>query len=815
MNAFDKDIRLDRNGEPLHGRIYFLQKDTNQLDSIYTYDEQNNLIPCNNPVYTNINGFLEYDVILENRIYSIKQERYLGNLDDPKSDTKPSSWEDDRWYYAGFSIENGKEDTVVYGYESIKHADPSIGTLTVIGYHNDFDCGARTYVWDKTATDVEDFGQIFKSNVQNTGRWVLVNSLPYIPSEYYGVYPGHLENLQTLFGASLLYGSDNKISSPKAIKMHRGVYNLTSNVSTSRTLLLEDEIDFGSTYQVTCKDVKIIGSGNLKKPIGNFKFTGSDVTVDSYIFYDLFKMLYSGAKTIHIYDKQANQVAERTAAITCKDMTFISHGTLTIPGHYYITLDNCHLIGDKLFGNGFYFKFKNMEVTDKTFVDYFASGEIDPATCSIHIDNFENPDKYVYAAMHSFDLSEIDLQGHTYAVDNTQVYQILNTKPMTFRNGYLGKVCALTDVNIENCNVHDFQIKNGTVNFKNCNIDKVSYENQGVIFNFVDCFVHDFDWDNETKVELNAINTTLNCDIGDSLTQGKTGDNSNPLLGTLRLWKSRVYGNIVVRGPLEMEESFVRDSIWTQDFEEGGFHVIRSTMKDSTICGRHIMQHYKPYRTGVRSSCVWINNKFSNVEKNPIYPESWSDPVGEGKFTKDDVTTLYLDPYPKNHIWVYKSNRGPKAIPDFPTGSYVGWFGFGSKNYGGYAAFEPVPMVYPGHSIKGFDEDGWPITMDYEDVYIPNVKWSIRFYRELWWENNHTQKFEHNPHNPSQIFEAITNKEYGAVNYKPFKQTSYYENSSEAYFRVGFRTSSDTVSYGDWELYGTLDVVDTNSRLVY
>ena len=68
MIAFDKDQRLDINGKPLYGRISFFQKDTDQLDEIFVYDENDQLVPCENPVYTDINGFLEYDVILENKI---------------------------------------------------------------------------------------------------------------------------------------------------------------------------------------------------------------------------------------------------------------------------------------------------------------------------------------------------------------------------------------------------------------------------------------------------------------------------------------------------------------------------------------------------------------------------------------------------------------------------------------------------------------------------------------------------------------------------------------------------------------------------
>ena len=371
MIAFDKDQRLDINGKPLYGRISFFQKDTDQLDEIFVYDENDQLVPCENPVYTDINGFLEYDVILENKIYTVHQEKYLGDYSDPKTDTRPQMWADDRTYYTGLEISNGSQDSVVYGYESIADADTSLGSITVVGYHTNDDCGARTYVWDENSNNAIDNGQVFGSRLQSGGRWLLVHSLPYIPSEYYGVYEGHLENMSALFGASYEYGTDNRIISPKVIKMKRGDYNIQANYSTGRTLLLEDQVDFGSAHTITCKNIQFAGARN-SKPIGNFHFNGGYVEVDSLIFYDLFEMLYSGAKTIHIYNKLASQTNAKTGNITCSNITFIGHGQIEYTNNaYHITFDGCHFIGDHFLKPGYTFYQRNMVVSDKPFFRFF------------------------------------------------------------------------------------------------------------------------------------------------------------------------------------------------------------------------------------------------------------------------------------------------------------------------------------------------------------------------------------------------------------------------------------------------------------
>jgi len=366
MIAFDKDQRLDLNSKPLHGRVSFFQKDTNQLDRIYIYDENDELVPCSNPVYTDENGFLEYDVILENKIYTVHQEQYLGDYSDPKTDVRPQMWQDDRTYYTGLELSNGNSETLIYGFESIANADTSLGCITVVGYHTSDDCGARTYVWDRTSNDAVDFGQVFGSNHQSSGRWLLVSSLPYIPSEYYGVYEGHLENMSALFGASFEYGTENRILSPKVIKMKRGNYAIQSDYSTNRTLLLEDDVDFGPNHTVTCKNIQFAGARNMK-PIGNFHFNGGYVEVDSLIFYDLFQMLISGAKTIHIYNSLVSQTSVKTANITCSNITFIGHGQIAYTGSYHITFDGCHFIGDHFLSVGSLFYLRNMVVSDKPF----------------------------------------------------------------------------------------------------------------------------------------------------------------------------------------------------------------------------------------------------------------------------------------------------------------------------------------------------------------------------------------------------------------------------------------------------------------
>jgi len=64
MIAFNSRALTTQDGRPLYGRVYFFNKDTNQIDNIFKYNQLNQLVPAANPQYTNAEGFIEDDVIL-------------------------------------------------------------------------------------------------------------------------------------------------------------------------------------------------------------------------------------------------------------------------------------------------------------------------------------------------------------------------------------------------------------------------------------------------------------------------------------------------------------------------------------------------------------------------------------------------------------------------------------------------------------------------------------------------------------------------------------------------------------------------------
>jgi len=441
---------------------------------------------------------------------------------------------------------------------------------------------------------------------------------------------------------------------------------------------------------------------------------------------------------------------------------------------------------------------------------------VDIATCTLDIDNFESVDTFVLTAR-SCGFTTIDLNGRS-LYSRPDVSTLLDGSGLTYMNGSLGNIAVPENTYFNNCKIDKVRLTGATeVGFVSCRIGTLVHESQDTVITLIDSWVAELQHNKNLNCVMGATQTVFNSSIGSGLTQGAVGDNSNPFVGGLTLLDCAVYGDIVIRGALNIERTEVRGSVWTQDFVYNGDNFISSSMKDCVISGRHLLQHYQPYRTGVKTACVWINNTFSNTEKNPIYPESWSDPLGEGTFTRNDCSTLYLDPYPTHHTWIYKGNTGPKIIPEYPKGSYTSIINIADTHgVEGYATIQEVPYVAPGHSIKAV-HDGEDERMDYEDLYMNDLKVNLHFYRELYWTGSHETVHRPDPLGNAAVVRSFsTNKDYtfdGGYHWtcKPRKTTAFWENSSEAYFRIMFDIDSDNHDWGNMEEYGCLDIMPYTS----
>lgn len=455
---------LSSDGKPVHGRFYVFQKDTNQVADVFTYDSNNSLVSGQNPIYTDIHGFPEYEVILEDRIYSIVVERYLGNYADPKTDDRPEMWETCNSYYFGVQVDQ-TESSTIYSVNSLPEADVSLGTIDVIGYYNSFDCGKRTYVWDENSVDLADGGYVFRSNKSSTGRWILLNDLPYIPSEYYGVYPGHIENMNKLTDCPDSVGYQGRVKVPACIKFATGTYNLTTLISTGlRAILVDNKTCFGNQYTVCCQGITVLGTVNPNNGeyIGKLNLFNAQEIRYSW-FADIDSFLTCPAEKMIVDSYGINNELARDITLRSVNIEFAG-GRLfwTSSNNYKLTIEHCIVDGEAQFitdgvnvawWNCFSenTRFENMVYSDK----YVRGGgnAYSFANCTLDIDNFKNYDNFVEACL-DYDYPLINLQGH--AVNNVTLTN--SQRSITITNGTINSLhvnASRCEITLINCVVNN------------------------------------------------------------------------------------------------------------------------------------------------------------------------------------------------------------------------------------------------------------------------------------------------------------------------------------------------------------------------
>lgn len=612
MIAFNSRALTTQDGRPLYGRVYFFNKDTNQMDNIFKYNQLNQLVPAANPQYTNAEGFIEDDVILSDKIYTIYQEEYIGDMVDYKTDEEPSHWKADRNYYEGIGIPKPEiEEHIVFTLAALQAASTDFDKVTVIGYNTPFDCEPRTYIYDATAVDNVDYGQVVDSI--SDGRWILLNDKPYVPSTYYGVYAGNLQNINRFMARANAIGTNGAVKTPDVNYFTDGTYNITQNITTVHSIMLGSAI-FPENFSVSCH--KLIVNKSAK---GKFKYVDVSTPADSDNFYNFEDLFACGSNNIIVRaDTSTYTDVLDDFSIHNKIITFENNAQCLTTAK--ITFNNCVLNGSKFIDSGI---FRNMEFTDKYLIDTNANiiSMID-ATCSFDINKFIDKSNYLTCMVYVGN-TDIDLIG------NTIDYTLVNDIDLTLRNAN-GKLKTQT---------YDSLIKLYDSNLE------LTTEASGV--------------------SAEAYNSILS-------TQGSFSDvnliysNTNNIVNTdtLRMNHSSVYGAQAANsiymtngsiGSFETTYLSAYNSRLEKDFwvHDNG-HSINADIMNCSINGFQIIDGASGNDIQVR--CKWLNNTYTT--------------------TSDICMTVtaqnYLASAASAHSYEYKGNNGAFST-DYNTYDYFEW----------------------------------------------------------------------------------------------------------------------------------------------
>lgn len=403
----EQDLFLDINMQPLvNGKVEVLEPVSNNYLNIYTYTDAEYTI-ATNPLRLDIEGRALH-TYFSDRLSYVRVYAYKG-LDENNHEI----FEFVRDYMCG-EDENAESRDYVIGIEALKNLDPSINSsVNVIGYYDAYDCPLRTYYWDAQCSQDADNGYIVASDVSDTGRWILAFSGEYLPSNYYGVYPGHTSNINALLSYIEYVGTALTKTAPGVWFVPGKYSDSTVALITTKKLLIDNTSSFTYDSITSNNDIKIVG-GETDHFITDLYGVK---TAHSSWYKSLQGFLDSGAKEL-IFDASNNftKAAVMTKNTTLSNVHLVNNTNAYADrfgfNNFTLTLDKCTVDDHLFYPSTSRLYFRNMLVTDR----YFYSPNVNNMDISrinadnIYLCNFDNAAIYL-KWMYQKGYTDIDMEG--------------------------------------------------------------------------------------------------------------------------------------------------------------------------------------------------------------------------------------------------------------------------------------------------------------------------------------------------------------------------------------------------------------------
>ena len=390
----------------VHGKLEILDPVSNNQLTIWSYTDDQYTVMAN-PVILDIEGRVPQTVFCDRIVY-VRVYAYKGN----DENNKPI-YEFVRDFYAGEN-ENSESREYTVGIEGLKDLDPSVNSsVNVLGYFNAYDCPMRQYVWDAECTQDADNGYIVASDVSDKGRWILVFSGEYLPSNYYGVYPGHTSNINALLSYIKYVGTALTKTAPGVWFVPGEYSDSTVALITNKKLLIDNSTSFSYKSITSNDDIKIVG-GETDHCITDLYGVKS---AHSSWYKTLQGFLDSGAKEL-IFDKSNNftQASVMTKNTTLSNVHLVNNTNAYANwmgfNNFTLTLDRCTVDDHLFYPLTSRIFFQNMLVTDR----YFYGPNVNNMDISrinadnIYLCNFDNAAIYL-KWMYQKDYTDIDMEG--------------------------------------------------------------------------------------------------------------------------------------------------------------------------------------------------------------------------------------------------------------------------------------------------------------------------------------------------------------------------------------------------------------------
>ena len=456
--SLDNTPFLDRsNGQPVEGRIRIYEHGTDVYKTLYTA-EGDQYVTAANPQLIH-GGYPDSSLFADLGIVDIHLDKYIGAEGQMSVESPDEDFEQIDVFEFGldYDIEQATAN-IVKDLGELRNTNPELGLVTVTWYAEEGDCFPRQYIWDALCQNEEDGGYVVRSDVSDTGRWVLLWGDEVLPCTVYGVRPGDESNMNLLLNYQTTVGSFALKTAP-CVRFITGSYTENVNYATSKELCFDKGAQFVNSV-IQCNSIRL-----FDKPtsyIADFIFTCPEMEAHSSWFKSIDRFLTCGAKTLVVdgTDNFVNKtlkfpttVAGSTriyAANTRLPITYVNNGRLT--------LSRVNIVGNGVFNQTDKLSFAYMEIHDDWWltpntIDW--SSTVFARSTSLNtllLANFKSVDAYI-AAVKANGETILDLAGRrvtnvSIGVDSiTELRNVQCTNLNISRNG--GDI-VLRDVHADN-----------------------------------------------------------------------------------------------------------------------------------------------------------------------------------------------------------------------------------------------------------------------------------------------------------------------------------------------------------------------------
>lgn len=435
---------FDLAGKPLAGgRISVFLHGSDTLANTYVMDGTS-FIEGPNPCILDDAGEMPSTLFMEAAIYDIRVEKNVDGNYATISD-----------FQFGFNPASASNDTIVNGMQGLADANPELGKVTVVGYDEFCQCGQRTYIWDPTCTENTDGGCIIGSNVEPSGRWLLLSDLREMPCTYYGITPSRVANVSAFLTYQQTVGQWG-IYMPPVPRFISGTYSSTGTFSTTKVISFDSDARFPGAAFV-CPRVEITNNSNN---VAEFLFTADNVEAHSSWFRSITQFLECGADTFIVdgtnwfTDNNVSYPIEITnktlfyAENTRLPITYVNTGRLK--------LSNVNIVGTRIFNNTDLITFSYTDFKQDWFTTTQNSWDFNTKVIvrtsslnTLRIENFKDVAVYV-KAMEANGATSINLAGrHIPSLQTSQITEFTDVDADTMSIMVPGQVVEFHNVKVE------------------------------------------------------------------------------------------------------------------------------------------------------------------------------------------------------------------------------------------------------------------------------------------------------------------------------------------------------------------------------